>query len=980
MKTTIPNLIINKWSDYLFKLETETLRHLSHPGLVTPNKISIAIESFKELLFLKSNTILGITFNSDIKLLIIFKIKTINNQIRSISYMQTIKLGDIDKLKQIFIEYWLLKSEDYYLAQISDIIFTYKILTTSNLETKILKINDNGEPYNYSYNNSEPTQELEPVKNLQRTPTKNNKMSFGVFNIPATMDIETWGDVHFISDTKAIIYKKGSHSEYHVEFFNDVVLGRYQLVDLKLEDKILLSFKDIINDKSNLSTFTRIIKNHEYKFEEGQLLIKKITKNVKFLTKINRSINNSEKFITMDLETRTIDGIMSSYCVSIYNGKICNSFYLSDYPNEKDMLRASITYLMKRKYHNHRIYLHNFSKFDAIFLLRIMTDLSDQIKPIIRNGQFIDLKLKFAGKYNLFFRDSLLLLPDSLRNLAKNFNVVNKGLFPYKFVNNINIPLDYKWSVPKIENFDGISQAEYDLYSKEFENKHWNLKNETIKYCELDCYVLYQIIDKFSKNIFKLFRIDILKYSTLSSLAFAIYRTKYLKDDSQIPLIHGEMYNFIKKSYTGGSVDVYKPIPYLNRDSPSFALRNPDSHESENAKKIKRYDVNSLYPFVMKVFPMPCGQPIYFEGDILKTFNDKTLGGTRRDHSSVTPYCEETKSDKPFGIFEVDVEAPLDIKIPLLQSRIKVNNGTIRTIAPIGNWTGHYFSDELYNASKYGYKFKIKRGYLFDRGNLFTDYVDFLYDLKKNSLKNTPNYIISKLLLNSLYGRLGMNPLCEQHLILSNDKALKLYPKIDVTNVLDLKNGKELLSFFNKSPLEDSDADLSDNKFDIKNVSVVVSSVVTASARIHMTQFKTDNRFSLYYTDTDSIDIDGELDPKFIGDELGQMKLEHTFNDIVFLGPKMYGGITDKYEYSRIKGLKNPLKFEELKALLYKDSKLEIKQEKWYKDISNGQFHIKEEIYTLMVTDNKRKLLYNTDNKFYDTMPLKLENGKIIDS
>src|ERR1700712_2992133 len=174
---------------------------------------------------------------------------------------------------------------------------------------------------------------------------------------------------------------------------------------------------------------------------------------------------------------------------------------------------------------------------------------------------------------------------------------------------------------------------------------------ETIKYCELDCKVLYQIIDKFSDNIFKLFRIDILKYPTLSSLAFAIYRTKFLNNETKIPLIHGEMYDFIKKSYTGGSVDVYKPTALFNFDP----------------KKIYRYDVNSLYPYVMKEYPMPVGNPIYFEGDILKV------------------YETDNSSDKPFGIFEVEVEAPSDIKVPLLQTRVKVKNGTTRTIAPTGN-------------------------------------------------------------------------------------------------------------------------------------------------------------------------------------------------------------------------------------------------------------------------------------------------------
>jgi len=146
-----------------------------------------------------------------------------------------------------------------------------------------------------------------------------------------------------------------------------------------------------------------------------------------------------------------------------------------------------------------------------------------------------------------------------------------------------------------------------------------------------------------------------------------------------------------------------------------------------------------------------------------------------------------------------------------------------------------------------------------------------------------------------------------------------------------------------------------------------------------MSKIKTDKRFTIYYSDTDSIDIDMLLDPKYVGKGIGQMKLEHTFKDVIFLAPKMFGGITDNYEYVRIKGLKNPLKFEELKALVVKDSKLEVKQEKWYSNVSNRMFHIKDEIYTLMVTGNKRKLLYNKENIFYDTQPLRLEKGKIVD-
>ena len=63
----------------------------------------------------------------------------------------------------------------------------------------------------------------------------------------------------------------------------------------------------------------------------------------------------------------------------------------------------------------------------------------------------------------------------------------------------------------------------------------------------------------------------------------------------------------------------------------------------------------------MRQFPMPVGKPIYFEGDILSVQN----------------------KERPFGIFEVDIIAPENMKIPLLQTRVKTAKG-YRTIAPIG--------------------------------------------------------------------------------------------------------------------------------------------------------------------------------------------------------------------------------------------------------------------------------------------------------
>ena len=59
-----------------------------------------------------------------------------------------------------------------------------------------------------------------------------------------------------------------------------------------------------------------------------------------------------------------------------------------------------------------------------------------------------------------------------------------------------------------------------------------------VKYCEADCISLYQVLIKFRDLIINKFNIDILKYSTVPSLAFGIYRMHYLNDDT-IPLTTG---------------------------------------------------------------------------------------------------------------------------------------------------------------------------------------------------------------------------------------------------------------------------------------------------------------------------------------------------------------------------------------------------------------------------------------------------------
>jgi hypothetical protein len=819
------------------------------------------------------------------KILIQFKVELENGSVRTISRMQIITINDSDILYEVFKEYWNLKSQEYHLNVITKIIYTYKIIKENmDLPRKI---------------NRAPSVKTKPL------------LTFKGYDLPSTMDFTKWGKYNFNEDKNlAIIEKPNSMAIYSVELFDT-----YQKVELKIKDKILLSFKDIVRDHNDLSTFTRVLHEHTYDYDQGYLiLIQKEIKKVKYLTKVYSATSLSDKFMTMDLETRTIEGIISPYAVSIYDGRENFSFYLSDFKSPEELVENSIIHLLRRKYNNYKVYIHNFSNFDSIFMMKVLSNMNLEIYPIIREGRIIDLKIK-RGLYTIHFRDSYLLLPSSLARLANNFGVEDKGIFPYEFVNNSNIPLNYIGKVPNREFYPNLSIEEYNSILKSY--PIWDLRKETIKYCEQDVTTLYLILKKFNEQIFRLFRLNILKYPTLSSLAFAIYRSKFM-GDAKIPLIHGAMYNFMKRGYTGGAVDVYKP----------------------KGRTIYRYDVNSLYPYIMKSFPMPVGSIKYFEGDI----------------SLINPNA--------FGIFEVEVETPRNLLVPILQTRIVTNNG-VKTIAPIGNWSDVYFSHEIYNAKKHGYKFKIIKGYIFDKDFIFSEYVDFLYNLKVHSDKGSPNYIISKLLLNSLYGRLGMSPDKEKHVFVSTNDSLKIYSKYTVSNVIDFKNGRELISFF------DSD------QFDTNtNISIPISLCVTAMARVYMSQFKSMKDIELYYTDTDSIDIDKPLDSKYVGKELGQLKLDHIFKEAVFLAPKVYGGITSEYEYVKVKGLKNPIPYDKLEPLLQKGSHLEVSQNKWYRNVSSGNILVQNEIYSLMATDNKRQLIFS-ENTFVDTKPLLLEKGVI---
>jgi hypothetical protein len=498
--------------------------------------------------------------------------------------------------------------------------------------------------------------------------------------------------------------------------------GRTNIVKYFKNGRLHYEWIDHIKEDNSL---IREIGKTTILWKDNEIIWTKKLKVTKPITKKRISSDFKEDFITMDIETISNSGkgdgeILSPYLLCWYDGKRDKShsyFVLPNGDNFPNIISKVMKDICIRKYKGYKIYFHNFSKFDGIFIIKHLVNIGKCI-PIIHKGKIISFS--FSPNWNkdfgkVTFYDSYLLLSSSLSKLSKSFQVDSpKDLFP-TFLTDIN----YVGSVPDIKYFKDINILDYNNYKKRWENKgeNWDFKKEAIAYCKIDCKALFQILSKFSKLIFERFHLNIVNFPTLPSLAFSIYRSSYYKNEI-IHQLSGDIDSDIRTGYTGGSTDMFIPAPLDGA---------PDNH-----KKIYAYDVNSLYPFVMKEFPYPVGAPTYFEGDI------------------------SAGEKNAFGFFYVNITSPKDLLHPILQIHHKTGDGT-RTVSPLGKFSGWFFSEELYNAKKYGYEFEVLRGYLFEKGNIFTDYVDNLYNLRLTYPKTDPMNYISKILLNSLYGRFGMN-------------------------------------------------------------------------------------------------------------------------------------------------------------------------------------------------------------------------------
>lgn len=255
-----------------------------------------------------------------------------------------------------------------------------------------------------------------------------------------------------------------------------------------------------------------------------------------------------------------------------------------------------------------------------------------------------------------------------------------------------------------------------------------------------------------------------------------------------------------------------------------------------------------------------------------------------------------------------------------------------------------------------------------------------MYEIKSNPRDKTEKNL-SKLILNSLTGRFGMDPLktltklvdLKTHNLLSITKEVKNSIEIGDDIYLDsYKPGisQEICNQFNVDHIKALNSQKLDEKTtsgSYKSVSISTAAAVISYARIFMAKIKLsilEKGGKLYYTDTDSIITDIEL-PKEITDEkeLGKFKLEHLITEGYFIADKTYAIKNSKGEIiKRAKGVNsNSLSFENYKAMYRMEKITNAMQTTSIRDYNLGSVRIIDKHINLNTNNyNKRKRCFNS--------------------
>lgn len=499
-------------------------------------------------------------------------------------------------------------------------------------------------------------------------------------------------------------------------------------------------------------------------------------------TVVGRSVKRSHKKISSycaDFETTT----QEEDC-RVWSWGIIKVGKLSDYVDGTS-LDGFMHHIAGRAAH---IYFHNL-KFDGIFILDWLlkhgyswTKENPGVKQfsslISRMGQFYSITVVFETEYRVEFRDSFKKLPMSVSAIAKAFNLHDQKL-----------EIDYEKPRPI-----GYIPTEQER-----------------RYQRNDVAIVAQALEvQFAEKMTKL---------TAGADSLATYKKMTGKlFIRRFPILSPEIDSEIRKAYRGG----------FTYASPRFSRRL----NGEGSV----YDVNSLYPSVMRNSLLPYGDPMYSEG-----------GPTTQRPLYISSITIKATL-KPNHIPCIQIKKNLTFNPTEYLTEINEPTEVVATNIDIELWKKHYDLKILsWNGT---FEFRGSHGF-------FDEYVDHFMEIKKNSTGGLRQ--IAKLHLNSLYGKFATNP--------------------DIT-------GKHPVLKDNRVSLEMNEMETRDPVYTPMGV------FITAHARSKTINAAQDNYETFAYADTDSLHLVGPTTPPetlWVDPvELGAWKHEGNFTKSVYIRAKQY--------------------------------------------------------------------------------------------
>ncbi len=451
-------------------------------------------------------------------------------------------------------------------------------------------------------------------------------------------------------------------------------------------------------------------------------------------------------------------------------------------------------------------------------------NIEDLVRYALNYRRTLNCFMHFGGGF-----DFLFLIEQFLKQKIEIIEIIPRGssLLSMKVKDSKNRIHTFKDSSALLPFSLKSLTTSFNVPTKKGEWDHKKTRGfskKLLEYLKSDCIGLYQVIETF-------YRDEIVgssgRASTIASQAQKIFQT-FLKDPIYSP---SETANeFMREACHGGRTEIFKPL----------------------GQNLYEYDVNSLYPSVMRDFEFPSGRAI-------KTYRYKA---------------------NKLGIYKCEIKVPLNTHLPCIP--FKQNKSLI---FPKGTFKSTITSAEIDYARKIGYEIKVLEGYYFsNKSAYFKDFIEFLYDIRLKYPKNTPQNVIAKLIMNSSYGKFILR-LDKSNIVFEPKKGDKIFKELKVGrhNIVLYERPIKLESFSHSA----------------------IGAFILAYARIRMHKLMLPIEKHVYYTDTDSIWTDKILESS---QNLGELKLEKANNNqnqwdsVCFLLPKTYIAEIKDYRKIAMKG------------------------------------------------------------------------------